>query len=120
MGQRGPSQSARTIFASQKGQVMSANSAAGPEPAQPKPVRRALSAIRSLRPATMIAVVVALALGGTGIAGAATGRFFLLGQANTEKATATLTNSKGTPLSLSAPVNKAPLKVNRKALVTNL
>jgi hypothetical protein len=104
---------------------MSANSAADPKPAQPKtalakPVRRVLSAIRSLRPAALIAVVVALALGGTGIAGAATGRPFLLGQANSEKATATLTNTKGTPLSLSAPVNKAPLKVNRKALVTNL
>jgi hypothetical protein len=68
----------------------------------------------------VVAVTLALILGGTGIADAANGQPFLLGHANSETAQATLSNSNGTPLSLSAPANKAPLTVNRKALVSNL
>jgi hypothetical protein len=67
-----------------------------------------------------IAVTLALALGGTGIADAATGGNFVLGRANRESSTASLASSRGAPLSLSAPAGTAPLAVNRKALVKNL
>jgi hypothetical protein len=83
-------------------------------------LRRAATALRSLTPATMIALTLAIVLGGAGGAAAANGGSFLLGKANTETATASLANSKGTPLKLSAPKGTAPLIVNRKALVTNL
>jgi hypothetical protein len=81
---------------------------------------RVLGAIRSLNPAALIAVTLALVLGGAGGAAAANGGNFLLGKANTETATASLANSKGTPLSLTAPAGKAPLAVNRNTMVTNL
>jgi hypothetical protein len=67
-----------------------------------------------------VAVTLALVVGGAGIADAATGGAFLLGKSNTENAKATLANTKGTPLALSAPRGKAPLAVNRKTLVQNL
>jgi hypothetical protein len=82
-------------------------------------VRAWRGAGRSLSPAA-VAVSVALVVGGAGIADAATGGAFLLGKANTENAKATLANTRGTPLALSAPPGKAPLAVNRKALVQNL
>jgi len=43
-----------------------------------------------------------------------------LAKATPETAAATLSNTKGTPLKLSAPAGVAPLTVSRKALVTNL
>jgi len=60
-----------------------------------------------------------LLAGGTA-AGAATGGAFLLGKANTETAQATLTNTAGTPLQLTAPAGAAPLKVSNSNLVTGL
>ena len=76
-------------------------------------------------PVRLIAITAALLLGatllgGTGIAGAAAGRAFILGRSNAETATAKLSDSRGTPLSLSAPRNKAPLAVNRSVMVKNL
>ena len=75
--------------------------------------------------ATPIAIAAALLLGGTllagtGIAGATSGRAFILGRSNGETAAAKLSDSRGTPLSLSAPRNKAPLAVNRSVMVKNL
>jgi hypothetical protein len=85
-----------------------------------RPGRRIRAALRSLHPSTVIALILALVLGGAGAAAAANGGNFLLGKANTETATASLANSKGTPLRLSAPSGTAPLQVNRKTLVGNL
>jgi hypothetical protein len=53
-------------------------------------------------------------------AGAATGGNFILGKSNSETTQATLNNSKGTPLSVVAPANAAPLKVSNSTLVTGL
>jgi hypothetical protein len=63
---------------------------------------------------------VSLLIGGAGFADAATGGTFILGKANKETATASLANSKGTPLVLSAPAGKAPLAVSRNVMVKNL
>lgn len=82
--------------------------------------RHCLGAMRSLSPAAVIAVTLALVVGGAGFADAATGGNFILGEANHESSTARLTNSRGTPLKLSAPANVAPLAVNRTAMVANL
>lgn len=60
-----------------------------------------------------------LLAGGTA-AGAATGASFILGKANSETAQASLKNSTGTPLKLTAPANAAPLKVSNSNLVTGL
>jgi hypothetical protein len=75
---------------------------------------------RAVSPAAVIVVTMALILGGAGLAGAATGGAFLLGRSNTETSTATLSSSRWTPLSLSAPRNKTPLAVNRGVMVKNL
>jgi hypothetical protein len=82
--------------------------------------RHCLGAGRSLSPAAIIAVTLSLVVGGAGFADAATGGTFILGNANTETSVASLSNSKGIPLSLSAPPNMAPLKVNGKTLVPKL
>jgi hypothetical protein len=71
-------------------------------------VRRIGGAARSLRPLTVISLTLAMVVGGAGIAGAATGGAFILGRANSEAAKATLSDSRGTPLSLAAPAGKAP------------
>lgn len=81
--------------------------------------RACLGAVRSLSPAA-VAVALALGVGGAGIADAATGGAFILGRANQETSPATLTNTRGTPLALSAPAGRPPLAVNRRALVKNL
>jgi hypothetical protein len=81
--------------------------------------RACLGAVRSLSPAA-VAVTLALAVGGAGIADAATGGAFLLGRTNRETSPATLANTRGTPLALSAPPGRAPLAVNRRAMVQNL
>jgi hypothetical protein len=75
---------------------------------------RLRAALRSLHPSSVVAVTLALLFGGTTIADAANGGNFLLGKANTETATATLTNTKGTPLKLAAPSGHAPLAVTQK------
>lgn len=82
--------------------------------------RRLRAVLRSLRPSSVVAVTLALLFGGTTIADAANGGNFLLGKANTETATATLTNTQGTPLKLAAPSGRAPLAVTQQTLVKNL
>jgi hypothetical protein len=82
--------------------------------------RHCRTALRSLSPAGIIGVTLALLLGGAGLASAANGGNFILGAANSETATASLADSKGTPLSLSAPTGDAPLTVSQNALVKNL
>lgn len=82
--------------------------------------RRRFPALRRLRPSTAAAIALIVLFGGTSAADAANGGNFLLGRSNAETATATLANSKGTPLSLSAPSGKAPLSVNQQAMVKNL
>jgi len=75
--------------------------------------------LRSVSPAA-VAVTVSLLIGGAGFADAATSGTFILGKANTETSTASLSDAKGTPLALSAPAGKAPLAVNRTVMVHNL
>jgi hypothetical protein len=82
-------------------------------------LRRGLGAVRSVGPAT-VAVALSLIIGAAGFADAATGGTFILGRSNAEQATATLSDSKGTPLLLQAPAGKAPLAVNRSVQVRNL
>ena len=74
---------------------------------------------KSVNPVVPLAVAICV-VGATGVAGAATGGTFLLGKANTETSEATLSNTKGVPLSLSAPAGKAPLAVNSGTEVNNL
>jgi hypothetical protein len=74
----------------------------------------------AIRPVWAIAVTLAVVLGGVGVAGAATGGTFILGRGNAETRTAGISDSRGTPLSLSAPKNKAPLAVNRNVMIRNL
>jgi hypothetical protein len=57
---------------------------------------------------------------GSGSAVAATGGKFLLGRSNTASTTTTLTNAKGTALSLRARAGRAPLAVNTTTKVTHL
>src|SRR6202042_1778025 len=83
-------------------------------------VRGTTRAARSLSPAAVIALSLAFVFGGVGIAGAATGAAMILGRSNNESSTAKLSDSRGTPLSLSAPKTKAPLAVNRSVMVKNL
>jgi hypothetical protein len=71
-------------------------------------------------PAAIATVGLVILFGANGFAYAANGGNFLLGRSNSESATATLSSSRGTALSLSAPSGRAPLAVNRSALVSNL
>jgi hypothetical protein len=75
--------------------------------------------LRSVSPSA-VAVTVSLLIGGAGFADAATGGTFILGKANKETSTASLADTRGTPLALYGPAGKAPLAVNRKVLVKNL
>jgi hypothetical protein len=63
--------------------------------------------------------VMALVIG-SGTAYAATGGKFILGKSNAATATSTLTNTKGTALSLSSKAGTPSLKVNRTTKVANL
>jgi hypothetical protein len=83
-------------------------------------IRRAGSALRSLRPSSVVAVTLVLLFGTTTIADAANGGNFLLGKSNSETTTATLTNTTGTPLSLHAKSFNPPLAVNSRVMVNNL
>lgn len=76
-------------------------------------------AVRSVSPAA-VAVTVALLIGAGGFADAATGGNFILGKANTATSVTTLSNTKGTALSLSAPSGKAPLTVSNSVQVPKL
>ena len=83
--------------------------------------RHLAAAVRALSPAAAFALTVAAIFGLTGIAdGAVSSGAFILGRANSESHAASLSSSKGIPLSLSAPKNTAPLVVSRNALVKNL
>jgi hypothetical protein len=82
-------------------------------------LRRAGRAVRSLGAGT-VAVTLALIVGAAGFADAATGGDFLLGRANTAKATSVLTDTTGIPLSLNAPSGKSPLSVNSTTQVNRL
>jgi hypothetical protein len=55
-----------------------------------------LGALRSLSPAAVAALTLAFVIGGAGLADAATGGNFILGKANSESSTASLSNSAGT------------------------
>jgi hypothetical protein len=88
--------------------------------AAPGHSRRRLSAVRSLSPLAAFGVTLALVLGGTGVANASNGGNFMLGHANGETSTASLSNTKGTPLKLDAPADSAPLKVSNSNLVPGL
>lgn len=81
---------------------------------------RCVRAVRSLSPVAVIATTLVVVLGGVGIADAATGGALILGKSNFENSKASLSSSHGTPLSLSAPENTAPLAVNRRTMVKNL
>jgi hypothetical protein len=81
-----------------------------------------MRALRTHAPALVSGVVgafVGAALLGGG-AYAATGGTFVLGKANAETTTATLTNTKGTPLSLVAKAGTPALKVSNTIKITNL
>src|SRR5215472_7391049 len=89
------------------------------QPAQTARRGRLPRFLRSVSPAA-VTVTVSLLIGGAGFADAATGGNFILGKANQETSTASLSDAKGTPLALSAPAGKAPLAVNRNVMVHNL
>jgi hypothetical protein len=69
--------------------------------------------------ATIISLI-ALFFAMSGTAVAATGGTFILGKANTATSTTSLTNSKGTALSLSSTATTPPLKVSNSVQVPNL
>jgi hypothetical protein len=79
--------------------------------------------VRGPSPAAIVAAV-AIVAGSLAVSAsmavASNGRGFVLGRSNSETSPAGLSDSRGTPLSLSAPKNKAPLAVNRSAMVPNL
>jgi hypothetical protein len=79
--------------------------------------------VRGPSPAAIVAAV-AIVAGSLAVSAsmavASNGRGFVLGRSNSETSSAGLSDSRGTPLSLSAPKNKAPLAVNRSAIVPNL
>jgi hypothetical protein len=69
--------------------------------------------------ATVISLIaLAFAMGGTAVA--ATGGIFILGKANTATSTTSLTNSKGTALSLSSTSTTPPLTVGNSVQVRKL
>jgi hypothetical protein len=70
-------------------------------------------------PATVISVI-ALVFAMSGTAVAATGGDFILGKANTASAVSSLTNTKGTALSLSAKSTSPPLTVSNSVQVPKL
>lgn len=80
--------------------------------------------MRGVSPAAIIAAVAIVAGSlavSASVAGASNGRGLVLGRSNGETSSAGLSDSRGTtPLSLSAPKNKAPLAVSRDVMVGNL
>lgn len=64
--------------------------------------------------------VLAVVIGGIGVATAANGGSLTLGHHNSATKTTTLTDKKSTPLSLVTKKGKAPLKVNSNGLVKHL
>lgn len=82
--------------------------------------RGCAAGIRALSPLAAIGLTLAVVAGGAGIAQAASGGDFILGQGNTEASRSTLTNAHGIPLELNGPANTPPLQVNRRTVVHNL
>jgi hypothetical protein len=77
------------------------------------------AALRRPSPATVISVIALLfAMSGTAVA--ATGGDFILGKSNTAASITSLSNAKGTALSLSAASTKPPLTVSNSVQVPNL
>jgi hypothetical protein len=74
-----------------------------------------LSTPAALAAGALVAVVLT-----PGSAVAAAAKSVLLGRSNTATTTTSLSNSKGTPLALTAGRGQAPLKVNSSRTVTNL
>ena len=66
------------------------------------------------------ALVVAVLLLGTGVAGAATGGTLLLGRANTATTTTVLSTTRGAPLDLRGPSTTRPLSVSSSVVVPHL
>jgi hypothetical protein len=64
--------------------------------------------------------MLSVVLGGIGVATAANGGSLVLGHSNTATRTTTLSDSKGTPLSLKARHGKPPLRVNSSKKVRHL
>lgn len=64
--------------------------------------------------------ILSVAVGSVGVATAANGGSLTLGHGNTATKTTTLTDSRGTPLSLRAKHGKPPLKVNSSTKVKHL
>jgi hypothetical protein len=83
-------------------------------------LRRGGRALRSVGPGTVAVAAVALVIGGAGVADAATGGNFLLGNTNTETSTSVLTDTTGIPLSLNAVAGKQPFSVNSTVQVNRL
>lgn len=83
-------------------------------------LRRGGRALRSLGPGAVTVAAVALVIGGAGVADAATGGNFLLGNTNTETSTSVLTDTTGIPLSLNAVAGKQPFSVNSTVQVNRL
>ena len=78
-------------------------------------MNKRISTPAALAAGALVAVVLT-----PGSAVAASAKSVLLGRSNSATTTTTLSNSKGTPLSLSAGKGQAPLKVNSSRTVTNL
>src|SRR4051794_28527013 len=72
------------------------------------------------RTGTFVAGVLLTLVVGGGTAVASGGASLVLGKANPSKATTAISNSKGTPLSLTAKKGYPPLKVNSSAKVKHL
>jgi hypothetical protein len=64
--------------------------------------------------------MLSVVIGGIGVATAANGGSLVLGHSNTATSATTLSNSKGTPLSLRARHGKPPLRVNSSTKVRHL
>ncbi len=76
--------------------------------------------MRSSRLTSFTAGALCMLVLGSGTAVAATGGKFILGRSNSASTTTTLTNTKGTALSLRAPAGRAPLAVNTSTKVSRL
>ena len=76
--------------------------------------------MRSSRLTSFTAGALCVLVLGSGTAVAATGGRFILGRGNTASTTSTLTNTRGTALSLAAPAGRAPLAVSNGTKVARL
>src|SRR4051794_29522720 len=98
-----------------RGPTRSSTPAAAPVPKEHPAMNKRISTPAALAAGALVAVVLT-----PGSAVAATAKSVLLGRSNSTTTTTSLSNSKGTPLALSAGKGQAPLKVNSSRTVTNL